>query len=396
MKAGNKSEDLFAGLRDENDRLDLHWIRSHLGQDDFIAEYGTQDLWRWKANQEVDYLVGHAANGARLYAQEAEIKAREQDTIVALKFLADKVLLLFSLEKHQGPQIEFHLRRKGKDRDSDASSAGSQGVNPASKQHLKQHHKKTPKHTSKQQRRVLEEAPSTEKTPKPTQDNVPNKRDRIRQEVASSKGGHAWEYTSEHQNGARIVCRTCGLGVHQIFAPWKFDRLITHPCKGRADRQFFESVWQIHPSHSMTYVGPVWKCDKCGRTLKPGGEKPHTKLLEVCVPDKGKNLHEAKAAAAVGPACGSTRLEAPGGLPSTSQAVGAAVSRTSAAGLQAKKKLFASPSVIGTIQETSQNSRLPETTESGMGLSSQPSPKKAKAKAKAKQDKLKQTKLFFG
>ena len=137
-KAGRKSEDLFEALRDEKDRLNLRWIKSHLSREQFSEEYGAHQLWRWKANQEVDYLVGRAANAARCPEQETEIKQREQNALVALKFLAERVRHLFSVSKDEGPQTEFRKNNKQAASSSTSNSGKRQGVNPASKQLLKQ------------------------------------------------------------------------------------------------------------------------------------------------------------------------------------------------------------------------------------------------------------------
>ena len=129
----------------------------------------------------------------------------------------------------------------------------------------------------------------------------------MKQEVSSSKGGHKWEFTCEQENVARMKCRTCGLGVHQNYLPAKFDRLITHPCKEKADEAYFTSVWQIHPSHNMLYEGPIWRCTFCGRVLAPGGEKPHAKMLEICVPSKAKKAVKAAVATERTPASGNSQ-----------------------------------------------------------------------------------------
>ena len=81
-KASRKSEDLFDGLRSEQDRVNMVWIRSHLSQHEFVKEYGENQLWRWQANREVDYLVGQVANSGRDFKYEEALKQQDQDALL--------------------------------------------------------------------------------------------------------------------------------------------------------------------------------------------------------------------------------------------------------------------------------------------------------------------------
>ena len=89
---GKTSLDLFIPIREHSERLQLHWIRSHQSLEQFCREFGRSQVWRWWANGE-----GH----------EEAIAASDKDTQVVQRFLAERVALLFSYDKDQGPQVFF-------------------------------------------------------------------------------------------------------------------------------------------------------------------------------------------------------------------------------------------------------------------------------------------------
>ena len=137
-KTSSKSEDLFDGLRSEQDRINMVWIRSHLSQTEFVQEYGANQLWRWQANREVDYIVGQAANSGRNFEYEEALKQQDQNAHVALNFLSERVYRLFSIGKEEGQQIEFRHKNRAERSSSEESSQGKPGINANSKPHLKQ------------------------------------------------------------------------------------------------------------------------------------------------------------------------------------------------------------------------------------------------------------------
>ena len=104
---GKTSLDLFIPIREHSERLQLHWIRSHQSLEQFCREFGRSQVWRWWANGEVDKLAGDHANQDRDLAHEAAIAASDKDTQVVQRFLAERVALLFSYDKDQGPQVFF-------------------------------------------------------------------------------------------------------------------------------------------------------------------------------------------------------------------------------------------------------------------------------------------------
>ncbi|CAE7252271.1 unnamed protein product, partial [Symbiodinium sp. CCMP2456] len=104
---GKTSLDLFIPIREHGDRLRLHWIRSHQSLEQHCQEFGSLQPWRWFANAEVDKLAGDQANQARDPALEANLARSDADTKVVQRFLAERVALLFSYDKDQGPQVLF-------------------------------------------------------------------------------------------------------------------------------------------------------------------------------------------------------------------------------------------------------------------------------------------------
>ena len=396
-RSSRKSEDLFDGLRSEQDRIHMVWIRSHLTQQEFTSEYVANQLWRWRANQEVDYLVGRAANSARDFQYESALNKQDQDAHVALDFLSRRVCSLFSLDGEASAQIEFRRRRRVEHSSSDDASNGRTKVNANSRTHLKQ------------QKRKQKAAPTPEEQPAPLSSGEGqqamgvcppkplNKRDKMKLALAESWGGHSWTFTSERRDGACMKCQKCDLGVQQICPERQFNRLIAHPCKAEATSEFFQRHWQTHASHKMRYVGPTWECDVCGRIHKPGCEATHPVLLQPCSADnmtQACRQKRAKASAADGRTAGSASAN-------SGRAVGdlqTVQERPRPADQQAaKKRLFAVP-----VREAghSQPSVSCSNEVAGSGAGEQveavrPSPARPKPKPKAKQNPLKQTKLFF-
>ena len=220
-----------------------------------------------------------------------------------------------------------------------------------------------------------------------------NKRDRMKLAMAESWGGHSWTYTSERADGACMRCQMCNLGVQQNCTEWRFDRLITHPCKSEATMEFFRQTWQIHASHDMQYVGPTWECKVCGRVHKPGAEKPQQVFLQPC------------SAASMTKACKTKRAKAPGSVQASASATPAATEQAEG-GTQpgqvqgppdgqtaAKKRLFAVPVKVADANPTNQSCES-EVVGPGAGepvAAVKPSPSRPKPKPQPKTGSLKQT-----
>ena len=309
-KISRKSEDLFDGLRSAQDRLNMCWIRSHLSQAEFVQEYGENQLWRWQANREVDYIVGQAANSGRNYEYEDLLKQQDQNAHVALNFLSERVYRLFTVGKEEGQQIEFRHKNRVERSSSEETSTGKRAV-------------------SADRGRPAKPAPAEQAAPLASGDSRSaaalvqpsplNKRDRMKLAMAESWGGHSWTYTSERADGACVRCHTCNLGVQQNCTEWRLDRLITHPCKSEATMEFFRQTWQIHASHDMQYVGPTWECKVCGRVRKPGAEKPQQVFLQP------------RSAASMTKACKTKQAKAPGSVQASASATPAATEQAEGA-----------------------------------------------------------------
>ena len=308
-KTSRKSEDLFDGLRSEQDRVNMFWIRSHLSQAEFVQEYGANQLWRWQANREVDYIVGQAANSGRHFEYEEKLKRQDQNAHVALDFLSKRVYRLFSVGKEEGQQIEFRHKNRVECSSSEESSQGNQGVSANSKPHLKQKDRRKKATTSSSVQPAPLSSGENRSAADVCQPTQLSKRDKMKLALAESWGGHSWTYTSERADGACMRCQTCNLGVQQNCTEWRFNRLITHPCKAM---EFFRRTWQIHASHDMQYIGPTWECKVCGRVHKPGAEKPQQVFLQPC------------SAASMTQACKTKRAKAQGSVQASASATPAA------------------------------------------------------------------------
>ena len=85
-----KAEDIFGRIRPHKDRLDIHWVNSHLDLPSFVKKFGAADMWRGKANQEVDFLVQTRANEVRDLQWEAVMIKRDAVTCKVNRFLATR------------------------------------------------------------------------------------------------------------------------------------------------------------------------------------------------------------------------------------------------------------------------------------------------------------------
>ena len=272
-KTSRNSEDLFDGLRSEQDRINIFWTRSHLSHAEFVQEYGESQLWRWQANRQVDYIVGQAANSGRNFKYEAKLKQQDQNAHVALAFLSERVYRLFSEGEEKGQQIEFRQKNRVERSSSEEASQDKPVISANSKPHLKQNdrRKKTKPLATEQP------APLSKGDSKPAvevcQPKQLNKRDKMKLALAESWGGHSWTFTSERRDGACTRCQKCDLGVQQNCCEGQFNRLIAHPCKEEATMEFFRQHWQIHASHEMKWaplgnVRSVGECTDQARTSR--------------------------------------------------------------------------------------------------------------------------------
>ena len=259
---GKTNLDLFIPIREHSDRLQLHWIRSHQSLEQHCKEFGSSQLWRWWANAAVDKLAGDRANLDRDLVQEEQHEARDKDTRAVQSFLAERVALLFSYDKDQGPQVLFE---------------GEDAAEPK---------------TAKPHRRCRR---TVEKTPRkgtrsrlPTAEDGPNKRDLFRAAVANPPLGHSWIWTSERENGSRIKCTRCQLGAQQIHPRSKVERVLAQPCIGHCSQELFDRFWKSHPTHAMKYEGVYWRCSKCKCSQHTGADETAQRLREPCLGSKKK------------------------------------------------------------------------------------------------------------
>ena len=280
---------------------------------------------------------------------------------------------------------------------SEESSQSKPSVSANSKPHLKQKDRRKKTKSSSTEQPAPLSSGENRSAADVCQPSPLNKRDRMKLALAEGWGGHSWIYTSERADGACVRCQKCDLGVQQNCTEWRFNRLITHPCKAEATMEFFSQTWRIHASHDMKYVGPTWECKVCGRVHRPGAEKPQQALLQPC------------SAANVTKACKTKRAKAPGLAQASAGATPAATGQ--AAGViplrqaqgqpdsqtAAKKRLFAVPVQVPSTNQASQSSAS-EVVGPGAGepvAAVNPSPSRPKPKPKPKTGSLKQTKLFF-
>ena len=211
-----KAEDIFGRIRPHKDRLDIHWVNSHLDLPNFVKKFGAADMWRWKANQEVDFLVQTRANEVRDLQWEAVMLKRDAVTCKVNKFLATRGAELLRYNDTEGPLIEFGT---GPNRPTQPSP----GVPRQPSKRVKQ--SAFNKRQSKPQKPRGDRNQDTART-------TPNKRRLLEEAVDNQCLGHQFSWTSRHQNGARIKCLLCGLGAAQINKLELLQRVLAQPCKG--------------------------------------------------------------------------------------------------------------------------------------------------------------------
>ena len=261
-----KAEDIFGRIRPHKDRLDIHWVNSHLDLPSFVKKFGAAAKWRWKANQEVDFLVQTRANEVRDLQWEAVMVKRDAVTCKVNRFLATRGAALLQYNETEGPLIEFG---NGPNR----ATRPRPGVPRQPSGRVKQ------SAFSKRQSK-LKKPPGDRN--QATTTATPNKRRLLEEAVDNQHLGHQFTWTSRHQNGARIKCLICGLGAAQINKLELLQRILAQPCKGHDSPQLFAQFWRAHPSHVMSVDGMFWRCDRCRAPQHTGHSEVSKRLLKEC------------------------------------------------------------------------------------------------------------------
>ena len=261
-----KAEDIFGRIRPHKDRLDIHWVNSHLDLPSFVKKFGAAAKWRWKANQEVDFLVQTRANEVRDLQWEAVMVKRDAVTCKVNRFLATRGAALLQYNETEGPLIEFG---NGPNR----ATRPRPGVPRQPSGRVKQ------SAFSKRQSK-LKKVPGDRN--QATTTATPNKRRLLEEAVDNQHLGHQFTWTSRHQNGARIKCLICGLGAAQINKLELLQRILAQPCKGHDSPQLFAQFWRAHPSHVMSVDGMFWRCDRCRAPQHTGHSEVSKRLLKEC------------------------------------------------------------------------------------------------------------------
>ncbi|CAE7245871.1 unnamed protein product [Symbiodinium sp. CCMP2456] len=204
-----KSEDLFQPVRAEMHRVTLTWINSHLTEQEYIAKFGADSLWRWQANEEVDRLVQNRANERR-EAWEQAVLIKDEVVIRVNSLLARRTAAMFQYDRLDGPQVVY---------------PDSKDDNTPSQKKLR----KGPKQTKlfkaqKQRKRKTQVAPPGE--------GKLNKRQQMEAMLDGARPalGHNWVVGHQSRDQLTIKCSTCGLYVQQTESITIFDRKINHHC----------------------------------------------------------------------------------------------------------------------------------------------------------------------
>ena len=261
-----KAEDIFGRIRPHKDRLDIHWVNSHLDLPSFVKKFGAADMWRWKANQEVDFLVQTRANEVRDLQWEAVMIKRDAVTCKVNRSLATRGAELLRYNDTEGPLIEFG---NGPNRPTQPSP----GVPRQPSKRVKQ--------SAFNKRQSKPKKPPGDRN-QDTAMTTPNKRRLLEEAVDNQCLGHQFSWTSRHQNGARIKCLICGLGAAQINKLELLQRVLAQPCKGHDLPQHFAQFWRAHPSHVMSVDGMFWRCDRCQAPQHTGQREVSKRLLKEC------------------------------------------------------------------------------------------------------------------
>ena len=144
-------------------------------------------MGQWCSRQ----LAGDHANQDRDLVHEEAIAASDKDTQVLQRFLAERVALLFSYDKDQGPQVFFFEGEV-------ATLSKNSRPTRLCRKTLSKSHKKS------------------QRTSPVAAEQGPNKRELFRAAVGNPPLGHAWAWTSERENGGRIKCTRCQPEVQQF------------------------------------------------------------------------------------------------------------------------------------------------------------------------------------
>ncbi|CAE7368406.1 unnamed protein product [Symbiodinium natans] len=245
------SADLFEPIREHSHRIRPTWIASHLSVPKFIARFGANQLWRRRANELVDRLVGEAAEQRRDPIYESSIKKLDAVITQVNTLLAKRSAALFSYDKDQGPQVQWP--------DEDQRKARAKP-------------------------RVRDSA--VIKTKKFSKEKGPNKRLQLENLIAGKQQlGHAWVEGSRKPSNLTAKCSKCGLYIQQTDPIHAFSVKSSHPCLGvPAD----PPPWGPHPDHVWVNLGVSWVCSKCDRMVKVGARKIPSWIGQPCKPNVSK------------------------------------------------------------------------------------------------------------
>ena len=245
------SADLFEPIREHSHRIRPTWIASHLSVPKFIARFGANQLWRRRANELVDRLVGEAAEQRRDPLYESSIKKLDAVITQVNTLLAKRSAALLSYDKDQGPQVQWPDKEQRKTR-----------AKP----------------------RVRDSA--VIKTKKFSKVKGPNKRLQLEDLIAGKQQlGHAWVEGSRKASNLTAKCSKCGLYIQQTDPIQVFSLKSSHPCPGvQAD----PPPWGPRPDHVWVNLGVSWVCSKCDRMVKVGVRKTPSWICQPCKPNGSK------------------------------------------------------------------------------------------------------------
>ena len=205
---------------EQRHRLDCAWVRSHVSEKEFEAEFGAAELWHRQLNEWADQLCGARA--------ASELNSLHLEKVLHLDDLSRQVSLFLA------QRAETLLQ-------SNAAPELSLKQNPSKK--FKKGRRQGPKPKQLNQHR-------------PGEDGGLNKLERLKLLVQDRSKGHDW-YWNQAKNPS-ISCRNCTLYIKQISGLDKFGLLEKHTCR------HWEAEWNPllpkRPSHDMYNLGRMRRC----------------------------------------------------------------------------------------------------------------------------------------
>ena len=70
--------------------------------------------------------------------------------------------------------------------------------------------------------------------------------------------------------------------MQQISGESIVRRQLEQPCKGHDSPEMFLQWWEPHKTHRMRFVGPMWKCEFCGKSQQAGVATTASSLIKQC------------------------------------------------------------------------------------------------------------------